>query len=79
MATTWFHRAKRGGAAAAPYTGACPAPATLLYAKTVGGDKVHIVRADNLGLTLCGFDTYQTVLVERPVPRGELCEWCSAA
>jgi hypothetical protein len=46
------------------------------YAKTIGGTKLHLVREQDPVITECGFDVWQLVLVEEPLPEARLCEWC---
>lgn len=52
----------------------------LMYAKTPGGDRIHVVvgGTKKAQLTACGSYVYQLVLVEEPIPLEHLCEWCRA-
>jgi hypothetical protein len=50
--------------------------AELTYAKTPGGNRIHVMRAADT--TLCGSRVFQLVLVETPIPAKHLCEWCAA-
>ena len=52
-------------------------PGSLSFAMTPAGKKIHRVGAN--GMTLCGFSTLQMVMVEDPLRRSLLCEWCVAA
>lgn len=53
-------------------------PRALAYCYTAGGRKLHLAW-DDQARTLCGFDAWQLVLVEEPVPINAICDWCRAA
>lgn len=54
-----------------------PVSASVVFAATPAGVKIHVVGAD--GLTLCGFSLIQLSLLHDPVPLASMCEWCLAA
>lgn len=50
--------------------------AAVTYAKTPGGNRIHVMRT--AVMTVCGSRVFQLVMVEAPIPRQHLCEWCAA-
>jgi hypothetical protein len=47
-----------------------------VFTRTPAGGKIHAVSPTDPNVTVCGNRVHQIVLVESPVPRRHLCDWC---